>query len=354
MLYWLIIAATWLVPVGGVQAAEKPKLDLAIVDQVMTLVPSAPSTWEPKTFLDIAYPWPESYIERFAQPYNSYTFARNSAAIVQRLRQGGDERLFARMAAYLDFVVKNYIIENEGCYYVTNEFEYGYLWSKFDYGFRGAFMNNVTAYGYLHLYDATKNADYLATAERLLRSTAFCETREVKLHSVDSNGYFWLNEYVFQMPEKDEPLFAHLGFEKGDDGWWRARVYNGHIHAMLAFLKHKSLTGSSEFDEVVEASIDTMRHYLPQQTYERRYFSYMVEMPSHADYGQHRAAHLARGLCDMTGDSSLCDTAAQMTEFYEATVAENDEKIRAEALAEARDYIAQWREANRGSYLLSR
>jgi len=219
-----IAAAVMSVIAWGSQAADKSAFDLSDVDRVMTLAPAAPPNWEPRTFLDLAYPWPESYIERFAQPYNSYTFSRNAAAIVHRTRTGGDPVLYDRMAAYLNFVASIYIVETEGCSYVTNEFEYGYLWSKFKHGFRGAFMNNVTAYGYLHLYDATKNDLYLQTAYELLRSAAFCQTPEVTLHSTDRNGYFWLNEYVFHMPEADEPLFAHLGFEKGDDGWWRARL----------------------------------------------------------------------------------------------------------------------------------
>lgn len=339
----VVCAAVFLVT--GCNQTEKfvSDIDNRALDAIMMLSPVKPGNWDPKTFLDLAYPWPESYIERFQQPFNSYTFSRNAAALVALSKEEKNVIKVARMAEYLDFIANIYTVDEKGCAYITNEFEYGYLWSKFNYGFRGAFMNNVTAYGYLHLFEATGDRAYRKKAYRLLKASAFCETKDVKLHSVDENGYFWLNEYVFEMPKEDEALFSHLGFQKGDDGWWRARVYNGHIHALLAFIKYKVMTGSDEFDEVINKSIETMRYYLPLQIFDGKYFSYMVEMPSHPDYGQRRAEHLARGLCEISSDKSICQTATELTYFYENNIKDRDAEIHKQGTNDSRNYIRQWR-----------
>lgn len=303
--------------------------------------------WSPKTFLDLRFPWPERYIRDFGQPYNSYTFARNSAAVVGLKDRGFDPAMVERIAAYLDFVAQQYTRREGDCAFIINEFDYGYLWSKFQRGFRGAFMNNVTAYGYMHLFAATDEKKYLDQARQLIWSSARCETQEVKLHSVDENGQLWLNEYVFHLPAEDEQLFAHLGFRKGDDGWWRARVFNGHIYALLAYYKYRAITEDDQFDDIIKKATGAMEHYLPSQTYQNGYFSYMVEFPMWPDYGQARAVHLAEGLCRLAPSDALCSTAKDMRSVFDGGLAQNDTEIRRAASAKSKSYVTGWRNRSR-------
>nr|WP_313708950.1 hypothetical protein [Brucella intermedia] len=314
------------------------------IDRIMMVQPRAPQGWDPKIFTDIAYPWPEKYINAFQQPFNSYAFNRNAAALVHLSRNNDKKDIIKRIAAFLDFSASQYTVISGECVYITNDFEFGYLWSRFQKGFRGAFMNAVTAYGYIQLYEATLNDSYLRKAHILLWSAALCETEEVKLHNIDGNGFYWLNEYVFKIPEEDEDLFFEIGFEKGQDGWWRARVYNGHIHALLAFIRYRVTTRSEEFDDIIEMSLDTMRHYLPLQRYEDKFFSYMAEYPQHPDYGPWRATHLAEGLCNLTNDQSICETSSALKAFYEQNIKGQDEEIYRSGVKESKKIIQSLKE----------
>lgn len=325
---------------NGAQASSPIKYNKSIsdpeLDIIMTTPPEIPADWVPANFSDLAYPWPKKYTDELKQPYNSYGFLRNSAALIVLSQNELNKKIVEQQASFLAFSAKQYTIRKEGCVYITNDFRWGYLWGFFNKGFRGAFMNNVTAYGYINLYHATNNRDYLEEARLLLASTVNCGKEEASLSSEDNAGFFWLNEYVFQNNEDYDELYDALGYHKDEKGWRRARIYNGHIHALLAFLKYRNATGSTEFDRVIDASIDTMRHYLPNQNFENKYFSYDVTYPIYPDYGQQRAAHLAVGLCKITQNEEICSTSTLMREFYESHIRANEKDIYKKGYAETK------------------
>lgn len=311
----------------------------ADLDVIMMVRPGVPKGWLPDNFSDLAYPWPENYIKELKQPYNSYGFLRNSAALIALSKDTKNKKIVNQQAEFLSFSAEQYTVRKDGCVYITNDFRWPYLWGYFEKDFRGAFMNNVTAYAYVNLYHATENSHYLTKARELLRSTLDCGNTEASLSSTDDTGFFWLNEYVFQNNEEYDKLYDALGYEKDSKGWRKARIYNGHIHALLAFIKYRNATGSTEFDAAIDASIETMRHYLPIQIYEKKYFSYDVTYPMYPDYGQRRAAHLAEGLCKITTNDDLCATAKNMRTFYDEQIQPNDDVVYKKAHSRARKAV---------------
>jgi hypothetical protein len=250
------------------------------------------------------------------------------------------------MIQYLSFVAGLYTRSEGGCTYVANEFDYQQMWSVFFSGFKGAFMNAVTAYGYIYLFEASGDRTYLQTARTLLESAAECESDTVKLHSVDGQGQFWLNEYVFHVPPQDEGLFRAMGFEQNADGTFRSRIYNGHIHALLAYIKYEKVAGVDDFDDVIMKAIETIRFYLPSQLHDDRFFSYQVELPEYPDYGQERAVTLAEGLCEITGYDDLCDTARKMRTSFDERIRGSETALYEAGEAVARERVERWRAAH--------
>ncbi len=328
---------------NGVQASTVVEYSKDIADPeldiIMTVRPAMPKGWFPANFSDLAYPWPEKYTEELKQPYNSFKFLQNSAALIVLSQDHANKKIVDQQAAFLSFSAEQYTVRKDGCVFITNDFRWPYLWGYFEKDFRGAFMNNVTAYAYINLFHATENRDYLVKARELLRSTVDCGKSEASLSSTDDKGFFWLNEYVFQNNEEYDKLYDALGYEKDSKGWRKARIYNGHIHALLAFIKYRNATGSTEFDAAIDESIETMRHYLPMQIYEKKYFSYDVTYPMYPDYGQRRAAHLAEGLCKITRNDDLCATAKNMRTFYDEQIQPNDDVVYKKAHSKARKAV---------------
>ncbi|MCC6981639.1 MAG: hypothetical protein IT535_00060 [Bauldia sp.] len=342
----LMTAATIVASPPLRQLASKPSAIAATVsedrlDEIM-LMPAA-DNWSPSTFLDLRYPWPDEYVEEHRQPFEPWTFAKNAAAIVHFVKARGLTATIDRQIKYLAFTAGLYTRSEGGCTYVTNEFEYQQMWSMFASGFKGAFMNAVTAYGYIYLFQASGDRSYLEKARVLLASAAECESDTVKLHSVDGQGQFWLNEYVFRVPSQDEGLFQAMGFEQNADGAFRSRIYNGHIHALLAYIKYGKVAGVDDFDEVIAKSIETVRYYLPSQLYNDRYFSYQVEFPLYPDYGQARAVSLAEGLCEITGYDDLCRTARAMRKFYDERIRRSESAVYEAGYRATRDWVDRWR-----------
>lgn len=324
-------------------AEMQPNISTDTIDRLMFLRASVPDGWSLVSPSDEAFSVNETYKTVYKQDFNSFTFGKNAAALVGLRRAGGDLQKIKEAALYLHQKAQKYTRSYSDCRFIINDFPFEYLNTYFKKGFRGAFMNNVTAYAYMHLFTATDNRIYLDEAEELLKATAFCDNEEVKLHSLDNNGYYWLNEYVFKIADKDERLFSTLGMEKNENGWWRARVYNGHIHALLAFMKYRELTESNQFDDVIEKSIATMVHYLPLQIYRDQYFSYTADIGRFPDYGQLRAVILAEGLCNLTERPDLCRSSQQMRVFYEERVKGHDEALYKVGMKSMSKYIRAWR-----------
>lgn len=301
--------------------------------------------WSPSTFLDLNEPWPERYVEEFHQPFAAWTFAKNAAAIAHFVETNGLTPTADKQIRYLAFTAALYTRSEGGCTYVTNEFDYENMWSLFASGFKGAFMNAVTAYGYVYLFEASGDRSYLEDARILLASAAECESATVKLHDVDGQGQFWLNEYVFQVPAEDEALMLAMGFEQDASGTFRSRIYNGHIHALLAYIKYSKVAGVDDFDDVITDAIETMRFYLPRQLYNDEYFSYEVELPRYPDYGQERAVTLAEGLCEITGYDDLCRTAREMRTFFDEHIGDSEPTLYEAAYVATREWVEEWRAA---------
>lgn len=304
----LFASAFWVFPAN----AENYSFDASQkqIEELAYLPSAIPNTWKPISFLDLLYPWPEKYLERFGQPFNAITFEKNSHAVSIGIKKSVPHT--NRMASYLAFVADQYIEEKGECLYVYSNFKYPFLWMHFKKRFRGAFLNNVTASGFIDLYKGTGEKKYLDTAYRLLKTTAFCNDPEVKLSARDADGYLWLNEYVFQLEHEKTRLSQAVGLQDDGNGWYRARVFNGHIISIAAFLKYRLVSNTHEFDGIIQESIQTMDRYLPEQLYNGRYFSYMSHFAIWPDYGQERAVRLADSLCDITKSDSICEAASSM------------------------------------------
>lgn len=310
------------------------------LDELMGFLDRIASGWEPETFLDMRRDWPDSYVTRFGQPFNAWTFALNSAAIkTLSENEGEDETLVRRQAEYLSFVASQYTTEKNECLFVSNEFDYMYRGLQFNSGFRGSLLNNLTAYGYMELYRATQNKEYLDLAHWLLRTTAFCEDPDVTLHSRDDEGYLWLDKVVFKSRPKDDENASFQGMPADEHGWRRAKIYNGHISSIYAFIKYELITGSDEFEGVVDELIDTMERWLPNQIYKDQYFSYSLDFGIMPDYGQWRAVRLANGLCEITEEESLCSTADEMETLFHEVIEGNEEEILEKGNAEGMEII---------------
>jgi hypothetical protein len=124
-------------------------------------------------------------------------------------------------------------------------------------------------------------------------------------------------------------------------------VYNGHIISLLAFIEYKSTTGSHLYDSLINAAIDTMERYLPEQTYQGQYFAYVAHFPIFPDYGQKRAVLLAKALCRYSSRKSICNTSTIMENFYETKIKEDEKEIRKRAYKATGDAIRKLREQYR-------
>lgn len=292
---------------------------IAKIDAASMLRPPLPKDWHPTDAEPPRFGWDESYIKNFGQKFSPWYFARNSAAVLGHVRTHGASQLMANMADHLVMIASPHI-ESIGPYrYVRNDFAFGYLWHKMKPPFYGAFMNAMTAYGLLHLYEATKVERYLLLADRLLMTSA-ADGAPIPLCSLGDD--FWLHEYVFQCDTE-----ASIALRKSGR-WNLARIFNGHIHALLAFLRFRAMTGASDYDTAIDLATRTMARWLQSQPYQDTYFSYSPDMPIYPDYGQHRAYHLATSLAQITGDPMICAASDTATTLWAAIEGKEKEIIK--------------------------
>lgn len=292
-------------------------------------------SWLPRHALDISRPWPEKYLNTLNQPFNPFTFAVNCSTLLGATRCNGTNKAITDQAKYLDFIATLYIQRIGELDYVFNDFNHPIFWANMPKPFYGAFMNCVTAYGYMKLFEIEGHEDYLRKAHRLLLS-ATSQDAEIRLSGHDSRGDFWLNEYVFRPITKETDYLQSLGTEMGQDGYMRFRIFNGHIHALIALIKYRHLSGHHDFSTATEAAISTMARTLMHQIHEDRYFSYAIEARVLPDYGQSRAVRLANALAQCCNNEKLNEAAHKFTELYSKKIKHAEDSIYKEGVNDAR------------------
>lgn len=269
------------------------------------LTPPTPRGWEIKGPESVRFGWDEKYITKHGQKFSPWYFAKNSAAVLGHVKAHGKSALMCDMAEVIAAVAAPHI-EAIGSYrYVFNDFEHSYLWHKVKPPFYGAFMNNVTASGFLHLYEATGIERYLLLADRLMM-TSVDQHAIIPLCSDRGGGDFWLHEYVFRT-DVDGSTWADI---HSTTVWHQPRIYNGHIHALLPLMRMQVMTSSLDYDLPIRKAIGTMRKWLPKQIHDGKYFSYAPDMPIYPDYGQKRAVHLTESLAQLTRDPQIIEAAS--------------------------------------------
>lgn len=292
------------------------------------------SNWKPKHYLDLFREWPEKYIKNYNQPFNPFAFAINSSALASSCKKDGDTKAIIDQASFLDFAASLYTEEIEGHLYIQNNFSFSIYWATMEKPFYGAFMNAYTAYGYLKLYEATSNAKYLVKAEKLVK-TITSQDAKIKLASTDSNGDFWLNEYVFTPTPSELSYLQKLGTELHEDGSMRFRIYNGNISAIIGLMKFRKTTGLSFVDQTIEKSCSTMSKLLHKQVFNNKYFSYSIEAEIMPDYGQLRAVNLAKFLAEATNDDSLKSTYKSFDKLFNESIKDSVQEIYAKGSTDA-------------------
>ncbi|WP_439253959.1 D-glucuronyl C5-epimerase family protein [Pseudomonas monteilii] len=305
-------------------------------DRAMSTGPGK-GDWQPKHYLDLFRPWPEKYVTDYHQPFNPFAFAINASALDASSKKHGISKTMLDQIDYLDLAASIYTETIGDHDYIRNDFAFPMYWATMKKPFYGAFMNAYTAYGYMRIYDATKNEKYLSKAFRLIRTIVSKDTT-VKLSDKDSKGDFWLYEYVFIPQDNEIEYLKKLGTERQENGNMRFRVYNGHIGAIIALMKYRKLTGMSFTDHAIEQSLLTMSRNLNKQIFENKYFSYSIEAATLPDYGQARAVHLAKQIADATDSKELKATANFFEDFYNASIKNHEKEIYAAGRNAAREF----------------
>lgn len=292
-------------------------------------------SWLPRHALDISRPWPEKYLNTLNQPFNPFTFAVNCSTLLGASKHNGTSKPIIDQAKYLDFIATLYIQKIGELDYVFNDFNHPIFWANMPKPFYGAFMNCVTAYGYMKLFEIEGQESYLQKAHNLLLS-ATSQDAEIRLSGHDGQGDFWLNEYVFKPIAKETNYLQSIGTELGGDGYMRFRIFNGHIHALIALLKYRHLSGRHDFSTTIDAAMATMAKTLIHQIYEDRYFSYAIEAKALPDYGQSRAVRLAKALAECCDNENLNEAAHKFINLYSERIKHAEDAIYKEGLSNAR------------------
>ena len=302
------------------------------------LAPPAARSWDIAGSTHPRYGWDQKYIVQHRQLFSPWFFAKNCAAVLGHVRANGRTRLMDEMSDYLLSVAEPHIETLGSFRYVRNDFEYSFLWHKFRKPFYGAFMNSVTAFGLLQLYEATGMERLILLADRLLMS---CCSADGPIPLCSGNGHdFWLHEYVFRS-DGGPVEFSVCG------DWNLARIYNGHMHALFGFLRFQAMTSVADYDSTIDKATATMAHWLPLQCYDGRYFSYSPDMPIYPDYGQERAVRLAEGLGALMENSTISGAGAAMRELFCMTIAGHEKELIDTGIVEAKkQYAALLRRAN--------
>ncbi|WP_060492573.1 D-glucuronyl C5-epimerase family protein [Pseudomonas sp. NBRC 111140] len=289
-------------------------------DRAMSSGPNR-GDWQPKHHLDLFRPWPEKYVSDYHQPFNPFAFAINACALDASSKKNGFSKTIHDQINYLDLAASIYTETIEDHDYIKNDFAFPMYWATMKKPFYGAFMNAYTAYGYMRLYEATKNEKYLNKSFRLIR-TIISKDAKIKISGKDSKDDLWLYEYVFTPQDNEVEYLKKLGTEMQEDGKMRFRVYNGHIGAIIALMKFRKLTNMRFADHIIEQAILAMSKNLASQIFDNKYFSYSLEAVILPDYGQARAVHLAKCLAEATDDEKLKATASTFERFYSTFIKE--------------------------------
>ncbi|WP_152608113.1 hypothetical protein [Burkholderia sp. A9] len=303
---------------------------LGEIDRGQMLFPATPDNWDIAGPDSIRYGWDPDYINRRGQTFSPWYFAKNCSAVLGHVRAHGKSALMAEMAESIFSVLSPHIHTIANYRYVRNDFKFNYLWHQIEPPFYGAFMNNVTAQGLLHLFEATGIERYLLLADRFMM-TSVDPNAPIPLCSIGS-GDFWLHEYVFRL----EPTVRKwVKFNRSGE-WFMARIFNGHIHALLPLMRIKEMTGTRDYDGAISWAVDTMRDWIPTQEYEGRYFSYSPDLPVYPDYGQKRAVHLAESLAKITDDPELMVSSNEMRAFW-TQIEEKEKELLATAMEDTKN-----------------
>lgn len=300
------------------------------IDVSMFLRPPVPKGWEPQSCIDLRFGWDDGYKKKYGQDFSPWFFAKNACAVLGYVRMHGPSDLMEGMAENLVKEMTPYLDTDGANFYIKNSFNFTYLWRNFKTPFYGAFMNSVTSYGLMHLYEATNSIRYLLLAQGLL-STVVNREAVIPL-STEADGKIWLHEYVWK-----SEIPAPSGIETSK-GWNCSKIYNGHAHALLGLMRFQAMTGVSYFNEAIEGSLEAVKRDFPEQIFEGRYFSYCRDTPIMPDYGQERAWRLVRGLAAVTGDSELKKLEIVTESFFRDNVMGREHDIFSEGRAACREY----------------
>lgn len=284
------------------------------------------SGWIPKHHLDLFRPWPEKYVNHYHQPFNPFAFAINACALATSCKTHGALKTILDQIDYLDLAASSYTETIGNHTYIRNDFDFPMYWATMKKPFYGAFMNAYTAYGYIKLHEATGDDKYFNKALKLI-TTLTSKDAQIQLSNRDSDGDFWLYEYVFTPQDTELNYLKDIGTEIQEDGRMRFRVFNGHIAAIFALMKFRKHTSMSFVDEAIEQSILTMSKNLNLQLFKQKYFSYSIEAAVLPDYGQKRAVHLAKHLAEATDDKTLKLTHEAFDTFYNESLKTCEQEI---------------------------
>jgi hypothetical protein len=276
------------------------------IDRAHMLYPPTPEQWEIAGADSLRYGWDPDYTQRRGQTFSPWYFAKNCSAVLGHVRAHGKSDLMKEMAREIVAVMDPHLYTVGSYKYISNDFNFNYLWHEIKPPFYGAFMNNVTAQGLLNLYEATDAEYYLLLADRLMLTSTDLGA-PIPLCSIGS-GDFWLHEYVFKL---EATVKRWVQFNRSGD-WYMTRIYNGHIHALLPLMRIREMTGTRDYDDAISSAIATMRDWIPFQNYQDKYFSYSPDLPIYPDYGQRRAVHLTESLANLTGDIELKETSKDL------------------------------------------
>lgn len=133
-------------------------------DSAMLSHPPIPRDWTPSSDTDVCFGWDADYISNYGQSFSPLVFLKNSAAVLGYARLHGPTDLMQAMSRHLVDVRLPHVERDEISAYVVDDFAFPYLWREFRPPFYGAFMNGVTAYGLLYLFETTGDLTHLSRA----------------------------------------------------------------------------------------------------------------------------------------------------------------------------------------------
>jgi len=288
-----------------------------LLDRLMYVSPHTSLNFNPQHFLDLEYGWDKRYCKDFGQPFSPFNFAQNCSSVLGSVAGCGLISKLTDQIDYLVFVANKYI-ERSGSFYIKNQFPYSNLFCELHPGWRGAFMNAYTAYGYMFLWRACGKPELLNDASNLL--AGIVSGSDIPLAGDDESGNYFFYEYVFKTNDLYHLCLSEFGLSTDADGYIRAPVFNGHIHTIFAFLQYQELTGDNQFVRYVERALVSMENRLLAQINAIGEFLYIDKFPLLLDYSQTRPVHQAEGLSELFPDNAIFKAiAAKFSDIYPST-----------------------------------